>query len=399
MFVLTGKETKAQLLAKRAELLAKAQTITADLSTKDGSDVPTPEQEREFQAAVDTIQEIDAALAGMKNADALKGLTAGQPLVGVGMGAGGQYVTNGGGTSPKGLLSFASGTAKAAEIASALTGRDIPGVGRKDISATPGTYLGNVITLDDPKRIGVAPVGLIDVIPAIHRGAAYRYLRQTARTGGADIVAPGGLKPTLAVKLEPIDATLDVIAVLSEPVDKFVMDDSVAAQTLVQTELVDAVRLRLEQLVVDALNTTSGVQAQAFDTDLFVTIRKARLAAENQGYVPTHIALHPNDWADIELSRDGQDRFQMEPGGAPVDLVDHTIWSMEVVTSVKVPVGTGFVFNAPEGVAIGSDNQLAVDWDRSGALFTHNQVQGRAETRANVELYQPLGVVKADLTA
>ncbi|WP_280484095.1 phage major capsid protein [Nocardia farcinica] len=392
MFVLTGKETKDQLLAKRTELLAKAQTIIADLSTKDGSDVPTADQEREFQAAVDGIQEIDAAIQGMKNADLMKGLTAGLPLV-----TGDGRVV--GRTGAKGLLAFGSGTAKAAEIASALTGRDIPGVGRKDISAAPGTYLGDVITVDEPKRIGVAPVGLIDVIPAIHRGASYRYLRQTARTGGADIVEPGGLKPTLGLKLEPIDAALDVIAVLSEPVDKFVMDDSQAAQTLVQTELVDAVRLRLEQLVVDALNLTSGIQVQAWDTDLFVTIRKARLKAENLGYIPTHIALHPNDWADIELSRDTQERFQMEPSGAPVDLIEHLIWSMQVVTSVKVPAGTGFVFNATEGVAVGSDNQLAVDWDRSGALFTHNQVQGRAETRANVELYQPLGIVKADLTA
>ncbi|MEU0875994.1 phage major capsid family protein [Nocardia brasiliensis] len=397
MFVLTGKETQGQLLAKRSELVGKAQGITADLAAT--GNAPTAEQDTQFQEAIDGIQEIDAAVQGKKNADAMKGLTAGLPKVGVGMGPGGQYVTQGGGTGTKGVLAFASGTAKAAEIASALTGQDVPGVNRKDISATPGTYLGDVITVDEPKRLGVAPLGLIDVIPAIHRGDSYRYLRQTARTGGADIVPTGAEKPVLALKLEPIPAELAVIAVLSEPIDKFVMEDTQAAQTLVQTELIDAVRLRLEQLLVDALNLTSGVQAQAWDTDLFVTIRKARLKAENQGYVPTHIALHPNDWADIELSRDGQDRFQMEPGGAPVDLVDHTIWSMEVVTSVKVPAGTGFVFNASTGVAVGSDNQMSVDWDRSGELFKHNQVQGRAETRANVEIYQPLGIVKADLTS
>ncbi|MBW0274308.1 hypothetical protein ATM97_17005 [Nocardia sp. MH4] len=397
---MTGKETKGQLLAKRSELLSKAQGISADLSAK--GDAPTADQEREFQAAIENVQEIDAALSGLKNADAMKGLTAGQPLVGVGMGPGGQYTTTYGGGGVKGYLDLGVKSAKTGEIASALTGQDIPGVQRKDISATPGTYLGDIITVDQPKRMGVTPLGLIDVLLSIQRGAAYRYMRQTARTGGADIVAPGGLKPTLGLKLEPIDAALEVFAVLSEPVDKFVMDDSVAAQTLVQLELVDAVRLRLEEAVVDAMNDTSGVQIQAWDTDLFVTIRRARLKAENQGYIPTHIALNPNDWADIELSRDGQDRFQMEPRtdiGVPVDLAEQRIWSMEVVTSLKVPVGTGFVFNAVDGVALGSDNQLAVEWDRSGDLFKHNQVQARAEIRANVELYQPLGIVKADLTS
>lgn len=90
---------------------------------------------------------------------------------------------------------------------------------------------------------------LIDVLPVqVRQAPVYRYLRQVpvADAGTAGVVAPGEVKPTRKLALDTIDSRLRVIAVLSEPVDRFLLEDKADLTTWATTQLSDAVADALE---------------------------------------------------------------------------------------------------------------------------------------------------------
>jgi HK97 family phage major capsid protein len=60
---------------------------------------------------------------------------------------------------------------------------------------------------------------------------------------------------------------------------------------------------------IDGLLEISGTQAQAWDTNLLVTTRKAKLKLEVADLAPSAWLLNPTDWAAMELLR-------TEDGGA-----------------------------------------------------------------------------------
>src|SRR5690606_8304215 len=69
---------------------------------------------------------------------------------------------------------------------------------------------------------------LLDLIPANRRAAVYDVLKQTvvADSGAASVVAPGAVKPTKKLGLHKEQDRLRVVAVLSEPIDKFTLEDA-----------------------------------------------------------------------------------------------------------------------------------------------------------------------------
>jgi HK97 family phage major capsid protein len=143
--------------------------------------------------------------------------------------------------------------------------------------------------------------------------------------------------------------------------------------------------------------TTSGVQAQAFSTNVIETIRKAITKVGTVGRArPTAVALHPTDDEGLDLAKDSQNRYY---GNGPFGTGPSTIWGLPRVVTEAVPVGNAIV----------ADWRFAALWDREDAIitatdshkdfFVRNLIAVLAELRAAFGIIRPAAFVIADLTA
>ncbi len=153
---------------------------------------------------------------------------------------------------------------------------------------------------------------------------------------------------------------------------------------------------------LEGILNVSGIQAQAWDTNLLVTTRKARTKVRTVGRaVATAYLLNPEDNERIDLMRDdsggaGTGQFLF---GSPAGMQVQTLWGLPRVESEAIPAGTGLV----------GDFRRAVLWDREQAaisvsdshddFFVRNLVAILAEMRAAFGVVSAPAFVEIDLTA
>ncbi|WP_439127271.1 phage major capsid family protein [Rhodococcus indonesiensis] len=121
------------------------------------------------------------------------------------------------------------------------------------------------------------------------------------------------------------------------------------------------------------------------------------MAGVEAGHAAGLVTVHPTDWEALELSRTSGDG-NLELVDSPVDRAARRLWGVQVVPSVAVTPGTAFVLD-PAAVAVRTDGAVETKWNESDGLFEKNETRARTETRANLDVYQPLGIVKASLAA
>lgn len=228
----------------------------------------------------------------------------------------------------------------------------------------------------------------------------FKFLTQQVRTNNAAPVAAGATKPTTVLGLTPVNRELRVVAHLSEPVDKYLAEDVKGLAQFVQAELTFGLYEALEQQVLDGtgtapqlhgLNATSGVQTQAFDTDVLTTVRKSLTKLELLGYVPRAVVLRPEDWETAELSQTtGSGDYVL--AASPVDRAAQKLWGVPVVLSTAPEVAEGYLL-AQDAVTLFTDGRVAAEWDASTG-FDKNQVRLRVESRFEVGTTLPSGVVR-----
>ncbi|ANY24397.1 HK97 family phage prohead protease [Gordonia terrae] len=301
----------------------------------------------------------------------------------------------------------------AATIANKMTGADTEnafqggGMGTKALTTS-----GQAIT-DVPIRPDVIPTGrpatsLLDVIPTITRPVpTWRYLRQNARALNAAPVAEGDLKPVSEVGTQTIESGAVVIAHLSEPVGKFILEDAPGLQRFAAEELVFGLDRAVEAQVLAGDGTgenltgilaTSGLQVQTFESSAIVSIRKALTKAEAAGYVPTVAVLRPEAWEEIELTATSADAIAFR--GVPIDLTERKIWGLRVVLSTALPVKTGLVLDPAAASIDIVGRRIDIEWSaEAGELFQRNQLQARVEGRFGLSVYQPAAIYRVATAA
>jgi hypothetical protein len=140
----------------------------------------------------------------------------------------------------------------------------------------------------------------------------------------------------------------------------------------------------------------SGIQTQAFDTDIFRTVRKAITKARTIGRVnPNAILVSPATAEIIDLAKDGESRYYY---GGPQAIGPRTLWGVPVVESES---------QADTDVLVG-DFSKAVFWDREETtvtisdshadFFVRNMVAILGEERGAFALTRPKAIVKAALS-
>jgi Phage capsid family. len=243
------------------------------------------------------------------------------------------------------------------------------------------------------------------------------YVRVTSTTNNAAPVAEStttadpetmnaanGVKPESALTLQRVTETVRTIAHWL-PATTRALSDAGQVRTLIDAFLRYGLEEELEDQMINGsgsgenfsgIANTSGVQVQAFDSDVLTTTRKARTLVRTVGRsTPTAYVMHPADWEAIDLMQDNEARYYF---GGPARLGQPTLWGLPVVESEAVPQGTAYV----------ADWRKAVLWDRQQAtisvsnshanFFVRNMVAILAEMRAAFGVLQPSAFVEISLT-
>jgi len=308
--------------------------------------------------------------------------------------------------SGRGFLTFNT-KAMARELIDGRRYDDGP-MGIKALITTGSSTVGMPLLSDSPVDKGHVATGLLDVIPVEQVPREYAYLRQTARTNNAAVVASGALKPTSTYTLERVEGHLRVVAHLSEPIDKFWLEDSPTLHQFVSDELLCGLRLGVEDQIVNGtgigdnftgLKNTTGVQTQAFATDKITTCRAALTDVETAiGDGPGFYVLNPADWAAIETTTIGNGYALNSAGSSvPVESATRRLWGQPVVTTNAQVAGAGYYVQR-ESVRMFANGQAVVEWSTSGDDFTRNLIRARCEGRFDFVVPRPMGVVKMALT-
>lgn len=268
--------------------------------------------------------------------------------------------------------------------------------------ATPTTNIGLTVLADRPATT------MLDAIPAREVSESFSYLRETTRTNNAAPVAVGALKPTSIFTLTRVEAKLRTVAHLSEPIPESWLSDAPSLKQFVEGELLSGLAQAVAAQFLtgngvdpnlNGVTLASGVQTQAFVTDMITSVAFGISKLETLGQTPGFIAMNPSDWVTIMTTRaTANGQFLLSPGGAPVDSVRRQLWGVPVALEPTVTAGGAWVFGS-ESVMLFHDGEISVRWNYINDDFAKNQIRGRVEGRFQAGAVRPSGIVNVDLAA
>lgn len=248
--------------------------------------------------------------------------------------------------------------------------------GTSDTSAgafVQNDYLGLQVGLNVFQR----PLMLRDLVtPGRTTSDTVEYVRVTGTTNNAAPVAEAtttgnGTKPESGLATAKVTTPVKTIAHWI-PVTKRALSDAAQIRTLIDSFLEYGLEEELEDQMVsgdgtgenfEGLATVSGTQAQAWDTNIFTTTRRAKTKVRTVGRsVPTAYLFNPVDVETMDLLQDNEARFYR---GGPVGTIGGALgtaplWDLPVIESEAVPAGTGWV----------GDWRKAILWDREQSAIT-----------------------------
>lgn len=245
---------------------------------------------------------------------------------------------------------------------------------------------------------------LVDVLPTVTRSAAvYDAIVETGTTGNAAVVQPGGKKPQTTLALKKEEKRLQVIATVSDPIDKYVLQDTANLDTYVGTRLTDKVMDTLETEVITGdgqeghltgLASITGIQEQAWDATMLDTIAAAVNKLETIGVAAQTIAMSPSDWLTLQRQKTNNGDYYMSN---VLDAVTRKAWGVTIATVAGLDAGTAYVIGQ-DALTLSTDGQIDVEWNPYSSFDT-NQTIARVEGRWQLDCYSPQRVVKTTLKA
>lgn len=226
-------------------------------------------------------------------------------------------------------------------------------------------------------------------------------------TGVLENAAGGGYKPEGEIAFEKVTATVKTIAEWV-PATKRGLADASQLRGLIDDELrADLAEEEESQILngsgsgenLTGILSTSGIQAQAWATDLATTIRKAKTKVRTVGrVVPNGIVLNPEDAERLDLLKGTSNDHYYGPGPfAPAGI--RTVWGMPIVESEAIAAGTGLVGDFSKAVLWDREQASITVTDSHADFFIRNLVAVLGEERVAFGVTRPKAFVSVDLTA
>ncbi len=227
----------------------------------------------------------------------------------------------------------------------------------------------------------------------------FSYLRQSARTNNAAVVAPGALKPESTYTLERIDSKTVVIAHVSEPIDRYMIEDAPMLQSFLNQELVYGLNKALDARTVANIRTAATAGST---THNLANIRGAITTLQAADLDPTAIVVNPTDWQSIEASAATQfasnDNFP-----AATEAMQRKLYGLSVVVTNSTAAGKAIVGDFRGSARIFRTGSASITLhdsqprDVSGTTYADyrlNQIVIRCEMRAEAVVLRPSGFVR-----
>ena len=237
-------------------------------------------------------------------------------------------------------------------------------------------------------------------------GSTISVVRQASRDLHAAIAPIGTKKPESNLAIEQVTADIWTFATTATGVPLAWLSDIQSLSLFVQTELEYAVRLAIEDGLLNGAGPLPGtplgilhdpaVQTVATVTsDAPGTILAALTAVSSAGYNQGVVAMNPANWQGVSSLKDANERYLY--GAGPFQSPGRAIWGAPVVLSVAVPVDTvvvgdigaavRFVEREPVQVIVGTQNDEVLRNERSFVV----------ESRDSFVTVRPQALAKASL--
>lgn len=236
------------------------------------------------------------------------------------------------------------------------------------------------------------------------------FIRQTFTNNAAftpeatGVTDDAALKPESAHKWEKAETTAKTVAHL-EPVTRRMLNNVPQVRGIIEGDLLEGLEDKLENSILNGAGgsdltgvaATSGIGSQAYDTDLFTTILKARTKVRIQGRrTPSAIVMAPTDIERVLLARENGATGAFLYGG-PATIVQLSIWGIPVVESEVVTPGEAWVADW-KTVKLYDVVRASVAWsDSHKDWFQRNIEAVRAEMDVALAVFRPQAIVQASI--
>lgn len=240
-----------------------------------------------------------------------------------------------------------------------------------------------------------------------------RYAKQSVRTNAAALVAEGTAKPYSAYKWANQTATIETIAHLAKMTLQAIAD-APRLTAEVEMEMRYGLALAIEDELLNGDGTAGHLnglmnQATAFTRPAGVNkanvinkidvLRVAQLDLALQFAPADAQVIGLTDWADIELERDGQQRYLFGPV-TPQGFPTKQLWSLPVIDSASMAADNFLVGAFAYSVHLYDRQAVAVLISTENDTdFEMNQATMRCEERLGLGVRRPEGLVKGTFTA
>jgi HK97 family phage major capsid protein len=259
------------------------------------------------------------------------------------------------------------------------------------------------------------PLGVADVFGSSQTGASQvRYVNEgTARSAAAG-VGEGGTKPESTIGMAEVTEPIKKIATVLPISDEF-LEDAPSIQAYLNGRLTLFISIEEERQLLrgtgtneliglfnragnQTINTYTKVAADDNATSL------ARVLANTAGssfLPPDTIIMHPTNWLNTRLLRDGTGGTAGQfLGGGPftgaygnggaTGMFGQSLWNTRVVLSTVVGSGTALVGNFGQGAHIWRRGGVSVEATNShDTYFVKNLSMLRAEERLGLGVFRP----------
>ena len=230
------------------------------------------------------------------------------------------------------------------------------------------------------------------------------YAQIVSETDNAAIVPEGELKPLSDVTTAKAEAKAHVYADGFDITNQMLADDGAIA-TFMETRIRQHVNNKVEDVLINGdvtanvkgILTTSGVQAQAYDTDVITTIAGALAKIEKVQATPQAIVMNPADAWKLSLTKEAGVGFLM---GNPLQQgLNPTPFGVPLVKSNRVKAGTFLVGNFKSVQFLQREALSVVAFNQHKDYAQRNLSYVRAELRGLQLLLAPREIVVGKLSA
>ena len=225
--------------------------------------------------------------------------------------------------------------------------------------------------------------------------ASLEYAQVVGETDNAAIVPEGELKPLSDLTTALQDAKVFTYADGFDATNQFLSDEPALA-AFMDSSIKRHIRQKIEDQILNGAGTatapkgilhTTGVQAQAFDTDIITTIARALEKAEAVDADVQAIVVNPSVAWQLRLLKDLEGRYLS--GGPFAEGLVQTLWGVPIVKSKRLTNKQALVGDFRTINPLEREGMSVLMFNQHKDYAQRNKVYVRAEWRGMQPIYVP----------